>query len=126
MTETIKRLDNYISNSKTILETNNTLLIKEQIIKIRCELGFDCDLDNEYDIFLVNYHMYNKDKQILISLINRMKNDYVKLVDEYNKQQNDYKLEKQRNRLTIICSIIGAISIVVSAVITFILNNFLR
>lgn len=127
MTETIKRIDSYISESEAILKKNNTLEIKEQILKIKCELGFDGNLDNEYGMFSVNHYMYDKNKQILISLINRMKNNYAKLVDEYNKQQNDYRLDKQRNRLTIICAIINAIAIVVGAMITFILSkvNFL-
>lgn len=65
------------------------------------------------------------DKKKLESLIAQMKNYYARLVDDYNKQQNDYQLEKQRNRLTIICSIIGVIGVVVGAILTFILSKFL-
>lgn len=127
MTETIKTLNKYIEESEAILNKGNDCLIREQIIKIKNELGFKANLDNEYNsLSMWNTNIFkHKDKQILISFIKRMKNDYAKLIDEDNKQQNDYCLDKKRNRLTIICAIINAIAIVVGAVITFILSKFL-
>lgn len=127
MTETIKMLDKYIKESEAILKKDNDLSIEAQIVKIKCELGFGRDLDNEYGMLSMRsgHSLNHKDRQILISLINRMKNDYARLVDEYNKQQNDYQLEKQRNWLTIICAIINAIAIVVGTILTFILSKYL-
>ncbi len=104
MTETIKALDKYIKESEAILKKDNDLTIKEQIVKIKRELGFDDNLDSEYGMLSMcsGHSLNHKDKQILISLINRIKNHRAKLADEYDKQQNDYQLDKKRNRLTII------------------------
>lgn len=54
---------------------------------------------------------------LLLLHIKSLESYRAKIVDEYNKQQNDYRLERQRNIFTIICSIIGVIGVVVGVVI---------
>lgn len=60
---------------------------------------------------------------LLLLHIKSLQSYRAKIADEYNKQQNDYRLERQRNCLTIICSIIGVVGVVVGVVLTFILKQ---
>ena len=128
MTEKIKILDKYINESETILKQNNPLAIQEQIIKIKSELGFDENFDSEYGMLLMKHYksLDDNDRQILTSLINRMKNNRGELVDEDNKRQNDYLLDKKRNRITKICAIINMIGVVVAAIISAVLGWWFR
>lgn len=126
MTETIKNIDSYIKESEAILADDDFVKTMAQITIIKQEVGVlvdKLDVDWNYSCYIDMHD--DIDKKKLESLIAQMKNYYAKLVDEYNKQQNDYLLEKQRNRLTIICSIIGVIGVVVGAILTFILSKFL-
>lgn len=71
MNKTIKIIDSYIKESKAILNKDNDFLIKEQIMKIKNELGIKVNLDGGH---LMNTMWYmnplkHKDKLILISLI---------------------------------------------------------
>lgn len=114
MNKTIKIIDSYIKESEAILNKDNDFLIKEQIIKIKNELGIKVNLDGGY---LMNTMWYieplkHKDKLILISLIKRIKNYRAKLID------NRY--------IALICPIMGIVGVVIGVILTFMLNWLLR
>lgn len=112
MNQTIKIIDSYIKESEAILNKNSDFLIKEQIIKIKNELGIKADVD-ELHLMDTMWHKNSleyKNKQILISLIKRMKNYRAKLLD--------------RLYMALLCPVIGIFGVVVGAILTFILNKF--
>lgn len=110
MNKTIKIIDSYIKESEDILNKGNDFLIREQIIKIKNELGIKVNLDNEYNsLSMWNTNIFkHKDRLILISLIKRMKNYRAKLID------NHY--------IALICPIIGIVGVVIGVILTFMLN----
>lgn len=111
MYKTIKIIDSYIKESEAILNKDNDFLIKEQIIKIKNELGIKVNLDDGYLINTIWQHpLKHKDKLILISLIKRMKNYRAKLLD--------------RLYMALLCPVIGIFGVMVGAILTFILNKF--
>lgn len=111
MYKTIKIIDSYIKESEAILNKDNDFLIKEQIIKIKNELGIKVNLDDGYLINTIWQHpLEHKDRLILISLIKRMKNYRAKLLD--------------RLYMALLCPVIGIFGVMVGAILTFILNKF--
>lgn len=114
MNKTIKIIDSYIKESEAILNKDNDFLIKEQIMKIKNELGIKVNLDGGYlmDAMWYMKPFKHKDKLILISLIKRMKNYRARLID------NRY--------MALICPIIGIAGVVIGVILTFISNWLLK
>lgn len=112
MKQTIKIINSYIKESEAVLNKNIDFLIKEQIIKIKNELGIKVNLDDRYLINTMWYEhpLKHKDRLILISLIKRMKNYRARLLD--------------RLYMALLCPIIGIFGVMVGAILTFILNKF--
>ena len=125
--ETIKLLNETIDTAQNVLKNDNAYheqYIKEIELQWREVIKF-CSVDDLPPPF--NWLKDDDEKYVYMELlrlhIQSLRLYRAKLLDEHNKQQMDYRLEWQKNRLTIITAIIGAIGVAVGAGITLILKQ---
>ena len=111
-----------IVSSETIKLLDETIDIAEKVLKNQLKFSYEqCakDIEAQWRTMI----QFSSLDDLLLLHIKSLQSYRAKIADEYNKQQNDYRLERQRNCLTIICSIIGVVGVVVGVVLTFILKQ---
>lgn len=119
ISQTIKLLDETIDIADKVAKNHLTTAYEQCVKDIEAQWRTMIQFSNVDDVpppfCLISEEIYYG---LLLLHIKSLESYRAKIVDEYNKQQNDYRLEKQRNVFTIICSIIGVIGVVVGVVIT--------
>lgn len=124
--EIIKLLDETIDTAQKVL--NGLIKIScEQCVKdIEAQWGEtirfynQSDLPSSFDNLNDDEAMY---RELLRLYVKSLQLYRAKSLDKYNKRQMIYRLERQKNDSTIICSIIGVIGVVVGAGLTLILKQ---
>lgn len=119
ISQTIKLLDETIDIADKVAKNHLTTAYEQCVRDIEAQWRTMIQFSNVDDVpppfCLISEEIYYG---LLLLHIKSLESYRAKIVDEYNKQQNDYQLERQRNVFTIICSIIGVIGVVVGVVIT--------
>lgn len=119
ISQTIKLLDETIDIADKVAKNHLTTAYEQCVRDIEAQWRTMIQFSSLDDVpppyCLISEKIYYG---LLLLHIKSLKSYQAKIVDEYHKQQNDYRLERQRNIFTIICSIIGVIGVVVGVIIS--------
>lgn len=119
ISQTIQLLDETIDIADKVVKNNLTTAYERCVRDIEAQWRTMIQFSSLDDVpppyCLISEKIYYG---LLLLHIKSLESYRAKIADEYNKQQNDYRLERQRNIFTIICSIIGVIGVIVGVVIS--------
>ncbi|MGX2981893.1 hypothetical protein [Helicobacter sp. 23-1045] len=124
--EIIKLLDETIDFAQKALEGHIEMCHEQCIKEIEAQWKGTIKF-NSADDLSSHFSLVGDDEIVHIGLLNlhikALKTYRAKLIDEHNKLQMDYCLERQKNRLAIITATIGAIGVAIGAGITLMLKQ---
>ena len=124
--EIIKLLDETIDTAQKVLNGQIKISYEQCVKDIEAQWGEtirfynQSDLPSSFDNLNDDEAMY---RELLRLYVKSLQLYRAKSLDKYNKRQMIYRLERQKNYSTIICSIIGVIGVVVGAGLTFLLKS---